>query len=56
MLGSYVDKIGFGGITLLPEHSVGWRIGKAFQLADGLGQHFRVVILIDYPAAPAILF
>ena len=51
-----VDEVALSGMTVLPIHRVGRRVGEAFQLAQGLGQHRGVVIAVDDPVAPLVLF
>ena len=39
-----------------PIDSIARRVGEAFQLTDRLGKHRGVVIFVDHPVAPFVLF
>ena len=51
-----VDEVPLGRVAVLPVDRVARRVGEAFQLADRLGQHRGVVLLVDDPVAPLVLF
>ena len=50
-----VDEIALGRMPVLPVDRVARRIGEALQLAQRLGQHRGVVLLVDDPVAPLVL-
>ena len=54
--GGDVDKIAFAAVAVHPEMRLAGRVGETHVLAHGLGEHFRVVGLVDDPVAPLILF
>src|ERR1035437_8138721 len=54
-LSRYINEVGFGGAALLPVEIAGGVL-KAHDLAHGLGQHGRVVLLADDEVVEAILF
>jgi len=55
-LGCDVDKVPLGGVAVVPVEGVGRGVGEAFELAEGLGEHFGVVGFVDDPVAPFVLF
>ena len=42
-------------MAVLPVDGLARRVGEAFELAQRLGQHRGVVLLVDDPVAPAVL-
>ncbi len=56
VLGGDVDEVAFGGVALLPVEGFGRGVGEAFEFAEGFGEHFGVVGLVDDPVVPAVFF
>ncbi|MNG17024.1 hypothetical protein D3C84_1009820 [compost metagenome] len=52
----HADKVPLAGMPMLPPEGFRGRIGKALQLAQGFGKLRGVVLAVDDPVAPAILF
>ncbi|MNW05847.1 hypothetical protein D3C71_2021590 [compost metagenome] len=53
-VGRHVDKGVFSGLAMHPIMFGGWRVGVIEMLTHGLGQHFRLVIFVDYQIAPLV--
>src|SRR6266516_47769 len=51
-----IDKIALSRMAVLPIDRVTWRVGEPFQLAQGFGQHSRVVLFVDNPVVPLVFF
>ena len=52
----HVNEILLRGVAVLPIDRIAGRIGESLQLAQGLRKHGGIVVFVDHPVAPLVLF